>query len=205
MRRLVTALASLAVVFLLIPSVGLAIDPPVDNGVGVMCIYTSTDIAAANNTIENAAPGAHRIYFVLFNPQIESTVLGAATFSWRFEPAITPIVQLTLPPSTLNIGTNFNVIMGFGAGVPVVDGHALVLTADVIFLSDPGQLLVYLGPADPTSIPGFMEYNDFNDPANRQGAVPNSVGGLYENPVFGFNYVTPTEATTWGGVKALFE
>jgi hypothetical protein len=207
MRRLVTALASLAVVFLLIPSIGLAIDPPAANGVGVMCIFTSDDIAAANNVIEVATPFVqHRLYFVLYHPQIASSTLGAATFSWRLDPvpAVAPILTLTLPPSTLNIGTNYNVIMGFGAGVPVVDNHAVVLTVDALFLANPGPTVIYFGPPDPTSIPGHMEYNDFFDPGNRQGSVPNSVDGLYENPVFGLDMVVATEPTTWSGVKALF-
>ncbi len=208
MRRLVTALASLAVVFLLIPSIGLAIDPPVENGVGVLCIFTSDDVAAADNVIESAAPFVqHRLYFMLYHPQIASTTVGAMTFSWSLvpAPAAPPILTLNLPAQTLNIGDNYNVILGFGAGVPVVDNHALVMSMDVLFLSAlGGPTYLYLGPPTPTSIPGYMEYNDFFTPGNRQGAVPNSVAGDYENPVFGFDMAIATEAETWGGVKALF-
>jgi hypothetical protein len=207
MRRLITALASLAVVFLLVPNVGLAIDPPADNNVGVLAILTSEDLGEATNFIEDVVPFAtKRIYFVLFHPQIPGSQLGAMTFSWRMDPvpATTPFLQLMEPAGTVRLGDSWNVIMGYGLGVQIIDSRATCLTVDVTFTSTVAPTLVYLGPPEPTSIPGYMEYNDLFQPQLVFGAVPNSNGGSYDEPVFGFNVSVPTEGETWGGVKALF-
>jgi hypothetical protein len=216
MRRLITILASLTVISLLAPSTGLAqIDPPADYGTATLCIFTAEDLAIANNSIfPPVAPFVqHRLYFVLYNPQIVSDFLGAMTFSWRMEPTPSPapVVILTLPAGTINLGNNYNVILGFGNGVNTVwpgePNHGLVATVDVMFLSAlAAPTSVYLGPADPTSIPGYMEYNDFSNPGIVLPAVPYSVSSLYQNPVFVFggNGPVATESETWGGVKSLF-
>jgi hypothetical protein len=208
MRRLITVLASLAVVSMLVPSIGLAIEPPVDQGVGVLCIYTDEDLTAANNFLADATPFVqHRVYFVLYNAQGGFSSLGAMTFSWSFSPApaSAPIATLFIPSGAVNIGSTYNLLMGFGTPVVLTDNHALVLAADVMFLGALAEpTYIYLGPATPTSIPGQMEYNDYYNPANVLPAHPNSVDGLYENPVFGFGTAVATEGATWGGVKSLF-
>lgn len=211
MRRLVTALASLAVVFLLVPAVGSAIEPPVDNGVGVMCVFTSEDLFEANNYIENAAAfTTYHLYFVLYNPVAPSGSLGGCAFTWRMDPVPSPppvFTSVTLPPNTINIGftPNYEFIMGFGTAVPLVDGAATVVSLDIMFLANPGPTLVYLGPPSVGSLPGQMEYIDFLEIETIRPAYPNSVDGDYDLPVFGFNYSIPTENETWGGVKALFQ
>ena len=87
MRRLVTALASLAVVSLLIPSIGLAIEPPGQTGVGILCIFSGEDLATADNVIPVVTPGvAFNIYFVIYNEQTASNTLGGVEFSWRLDP-----------------------------------------------------------------------------------------------------------------------
>ena len=208
MRTITTIFSALTAVSLLVPSIGLAIAPPVDDGVATLCILTGEEAENASNGIEEVVPFVpYRLYFVLYNEQIASDVLGAMTFSWRFEPTPSPapIVTMYLPPYSLNIGTLYNVIVGFGAGVPTVDNHAVVVTIDLLFLSPIAlPTFIFLGPAEPTSIPGQMEYNDFTEPANILPAHPYSDDEQYDNPVFGFGMPVATEPNTWGGVKSLF-
>ncbi len=207
MRRLVTALASLAVVSMLVPSIGLAIEAPVENGVGVLCIFTGEDLASADNVIPVVTAFVpYDLYFVLYNEQITSNNLGGVEFAWRFDPVVSPaILARDLPANALNIGTDYNVIMGFGSGLVTTDNHVRVLHYQLMFLAPlAGPTSVYLEPTVPASIAGEMAYNDFNNPADLRVLKPNSVDGLYTNPVFGLNMTIATESETWGGVKALF-
>jgi hypothetical protein len=207
MRRLVTALASLAVVFLLVPSIGLAIEPPVENGVGILCIYSGQDLATANNVIPVVTPFVPLdIYFFVYNEQIASDNLGGVEFSWRFEPAgSTPtVLQQEFPVGALNIGTTWNVVCGFGSGLPTIDNHAQVMRAQLFFVTAPTNLVIYLEPAAIPGIPGEMAYNDFSNPGDLLVLKPNSVDGLHSNPVFGFGMETATESQTWSNVKTLF-
>ena len=208
MRNITAILSALTIVTLMNPSPGLAIPPPIDDGVATLCILTGEDAENASNGIEEVVPFVlYHLYFVLYNPQIESDTLGAMTFSWRLEPTPVPapIVMMYLPPNAISIGTLYNVIVGFGTGVPVVDHHAVVVSVELLFFSSIAlPTYIYLGPADPTSIPGQMEYNDFFNPGNILPAHPYSDGEQYDNPVFGFGLTVAAESSTWGGVKALF-
>lgn len=204
MRRLVTALASLAVVFLLIPSIGLAIELPVESGVGILGIVSSEDLESAENF--NAVTGGvpFYIYFYVFNEQIASDNLGGVEFSWTCTPA--PIIlSMDFPAGGLNIGTNTNIVCGFGLGHLTTNNYARVVRAQLFFATTPPATMVYLGPSTPDSIDGEMAYNDYNNPGDIRVMRPNSVGGLYENPVYGFNVTVATQGETWGGVKALFQ
>jgi hypothetical protein len=208
MRRLGTVLASLAVVFLLIPSIGLAIEPPVENGVGILCIYTTEDIETSDNVVPTVTPFVpFDIYFYIYNEQIDSDNLGGVEFNWRFEPVgMAPtVLQVEFPPAGLNVGgSNFNVVCGFGVGLTTVNNMARVMRANLFFTSQPENLEIFLSPPTPDSIDGEMAYNDFNNPGDIRVLKPNSVDGLHENPVFGFGMAIATEGETWGGVKSLF-
>ncbi len=78
------------------------------------------------------------------------------------------------------------------------------MTARILFVSNPPPTYIYLEPPFPDSIDGEMAYAGFDNPSGYLVLKPNSVDGLYENPVFGFNMAVATEANTWGGVKSLF-
>ncbi len=213
MRRLLTALASLAVLALIIPSVGLAIEPPVDNGTdAVLCIFSSEDIPSANNVINPLPLNAPQtIYFVLYYPRVSSGIIGGFEFSWSFAPApaVAPFVLgATYPAGTgaLNIGDNYNQIVGFGNGLPFNgEDHKTIVTFQLLFSADPGVTEIFLGPATPASLPGEIAYNDRANPGDIRPMRPNSVDGLLANPVFGFNEEVATEPATWGSVKALFQ
>lgn len=203
-----TAIAAFTLLTSLAPLVSLAIEPPVDDGMATLCIFNAEDAAAAGNAIEYVVPFVtYRMFFVLYNEQIASDTLGAMAFSWRLEPApvFEPVVTLNLPPQALNIGTRYNVIMGFGLGVPTIDDHAIVLTIDITFISAvTSPIYVFLGPPVPADIPGDMNYSDYENPGIVLPARPFSQDGDCDNPVFAFGVAVATEAETWSGVKSLF-
>jgi hypothetical protein len=192
---------------MLVPSIGLAIEPPVENGVAILCIYSGEDLALADNVIPNVTPFVPLdIYFFIYNEQYSSNNLGGMEFSWRFEPAASAplILQVEFPPQALNIGNNTNVVCGFGGGLMTVDNHARVMRANLLFSSAPSNVKIFLEPSIPASIPGELACNDFNNPGDIRVLKPNSVGGLQTEPVFGFGMTIATEPSTWSSVKALF-
>jgi hypothetical protein len=211
MRKLVTALASLAVVFLLIPSIGLAIEIPVESGVAILGILSTDDIGTAENYIETAPSGLFSIYFYIFNKQISGSVLGGAEFHWWFEGGTAPILLEAEWPSRSLVLTDpqnsdpMNVVVGFGDGVPTVDGHARIMKAN-LFYGAPPTVPVYIrvGQSWHPTIPGEMAYNDWNNAGDIRVMRPNTVGGLYDADVFGFNVTVATQGETWGAVKSLF-
>ncbi len=121
MRRLITALASLAVVSLLIPSIGLAIEPPVENGVGILCIFTSEDLAAADNVIPIVTPFRRTTCTsCIYNEQTHlqqpgwhgvQLALGAGY------PRPCPLLSSSFPPETLNIGDQLQCDPGLRFGL----------------------------------------------------------------------------------------
>jgi hypothetical protein len=192
---------------MLVPSIGLAIEPPVENGVAILCVYSGEDLATADNVIPIvAASTPFDVYFFIYNEQFASDNLGGFEFSWWLEPA-TPapfILEFELPAGALNLYTQTNLVVGLGQGLPTVDNHARIVRMRLMFLSSPAPTTMFVGPATPASIPGEMGYNDNSAPGDIRVMKPNSVDGLLSNPVFGFNMPVATEPETWGSVKALF-
>ena len=158
------------------------------------------------------------MYFVLAHPQVEK--LGGVEFGWAFSPAVAPapvVLGLTLPPNSLNIGTAYNLIVGFGSGLMTSDATLLVSLRLMFTQAPMHQTWITVGPAVPATIPGRMAFNDFHNPADlypmdfifvatwhphldSAGWVQPGIGWL-EN----FCFPIEVEGTTWSQVKAVFE
>ena len=216
MRRLLTALASLAVLALIVPSVGLAMDPPVDNGTdAILAVYvdydagTGDESAAANVINPVPAATAFNVYFVMYYPRVPSQSLGGFEFSWSLQPGNTAplVLSATYPPSALNIGTTTNLIVGLGDPYDFTGStHKVLVTLSLFFAAAPAAPEeMFLSPADPASIAGFMAYDDYYNVSDVRTIMPNSVGGAYNMPVFGFGEPTAVETANWGSLKALFQ
>jgi hypothetical protein len=185
-----------------------------DDGVSSLGIYI--DNTGDYNCFAPAPFVPFNLYFIIARPEVAS--MGGFEFAWRFQPVPTvmPIITaLTLPPNALNIGTNYNLIVGLGSGLITTEA-TIVATASLIALSaiDPNTYL-QAGPATPASHPLHAAYNNFDDPAqiidltfstvDGVGVVIDSAGWVVPG-VFKFNCAgVPTESETWSGVKALFQ
>ena len=187
----------------------------VDDGTSSLGFYF--DNAGDTNCSAPAPFVPFQAYFIVANPEVAN--MGGFEFAWRFAPApaAMPIIQnFVLPPQALNIGTNFNIIVGLGNGLVTSEATVLV-RIDMILLSamDP-ETYVQVGPATPASHPGHAAYNNFADPAQIINMNFATVNGI-DNTVGLDGWVVPgvakmscpgpvaTESETWSGVKALFQ
>jgi hypothetical protein len=152
------------------------------------------------------------LYFIVANPQVQN--MGGFEFSWRFDPApaAQPIITaFTLPPQALNIGTNYNVIVGLGGGLITSEATVVATASMILTAAMSADTYIQAGPATPASHPLHAAYNNFNDPAQiidlsfSNGAA--DAAGFTVPGVFRFSCPGPvaTESETWSGVKALFE
>lgn len=205
MRQL---LIFMMIALLLAPALVAGSPGPVDNGIGVLGIYTETVPRDDIDQLHCLPFVTYDLYFVLSYPVAPSRFLGDAAFSWRFEPATAAPqnVQLILPPQSVSIGDTWNVIIGFATGAPVIGGHALVCTARVMWTTDEDPLAeIYLGPPIPNSVPGYMEYLDFMEIWNIQPAVPHNIHSSFAEPVFVIGNAVAAERSTLSDIKALFD
>jgi hypothetical protein len=68
------------------------------------------------------------VYWILTNPVAAN--LGGFEFAWAFAPDVVPaplILDVTLPPNALNIGTSTNLIVGLGDGLVTTNATTLVV------------------------------------------------------------------------------
>ncbi|MEZ4387342.1 MAG: hypothetical protein R3D98_07130 [Candidatus Krumholzibacteriia bacterium] len=191
----------------------LAVDPPVDNGVGVLGIYTQPAAGPGSDThLENVVPGeVYRLYFVLYHDNTYTRALGAYEFGWRVEPAgAAPMVlDIQWAPQygeCYNFGSAFDLLVGYTMWNPhdPAAGY-LLFSADVMFDTAPDNAGIYLGPSSLESIAGEMAYCDFVRPDELFVMVPNNQDQSQDAPVFTFNSVVATEARSLSSVKALFD
>jgi len=204
MNRLLYVLIALV----LTASATLAVEPPPNDGHGVLCILTAPDPPFENHAQGVVSQQTIDLYFVLYHPLAPSGFIGAADFGWVLDPLPSfAIMASGGPGGTINIGTPQEPILGFGDNAPVSDGHALLYHVQLIFLGDPGMTSCFLHPngVEP-SVPAQMTYVDLEDPAVLQPMLPYAQDDSFANPVFGVNTVpVATESVVWGAVKALFE
>jgi hypothetical protein len=185
-----------------------------DDGISSLGIYF--DSTGDYNCAAPAPFVPFNLYFIIARPEVAN--MGGFEFAWRFEPAPTvmPIITaLTLPPNALNIGTDYNLIVGLGSGLITTEA-TIVATANLILLSAiPPDTYLQAGPATPASHPLHAAYNNFDDPAQIIDLNFSTVDGV--NVVIDaagwvvpgvFRFSCPgiaLESETWSGVKALFE
>jgi hypothetical protein len=186
----------------------------VDTGTSSLGIYF--DNSGDTNCFVPAPATPFNAYFIMASPAVAN--MGGFEFAWRFSPDVVPapfILGTTLPAQALNIGTNYNFIVGLGGGLVTSEATVLV-TLNMMALAAiaPGTVL-QVGPATPASIPLHAAYNDFNNPADIRPMNfstvmgPNDIdaNGWVVNGVAKMSCPGPvaTESTTWSGVKALFQ
>jgi hypothetical protein len=185
-----------------------------DDGTSSLGIYF--DNTGDINCFAPAAAVPFNAYFIMANPDVAN--MGGYEFAWRFSPEIVPapfVLSATFPAGALNIGTNYNFIVGLGSGLVTSEATVLVtLNLMVLAPVNPATRL-QVGPATPASIPGHAAYNDFNNPADIRPMNFSTVMG--PNDIDAQGWVVPgvaqmscpgpvaTESETWSGVKALFQ
>ncbi len=186
----------------------------IDDGINSLGAYFDAD---GNINCLAPTPGQpFNLYWILANPVVEN--LGGFEFAWAFAPEVVPapfILNAFIPPNALNIGTNYNLIVGLGAGLITTEATTLVtFNMMVLALVDP-ETYITVGPATPPSIPGHAATNDFDNPADITPMNFSTVDGV--NVIINeLGWVVPgvakmscpgpmaTETATWGDVKALF-
>ncbi len=195
-------------ILLCLGAVAGAVEPPPDPGTAVLCVFDAPELPA-ENFVEGLAPfTVVTLHFVLYYPVSPSGLLGAVEFGWQLQPPVEHVVlAVNLPEYTINVGNPHELILGYGHGAPVVDGHAYLASVDVMFMTNTWPTYLHLVPIwnwNP-SVPGQMAYVDQEQYEDIQVMVPYSEGFSHESPVFGFNaQPVTTETATWGGVKSLF-
>jgi hypothetical protein len=183
-----------------------------DTGTNSLGVYFDPDFNM--NCIDYTPAVPFPVYFVMAN--CSEAVVGGYEFAWAMTPD--PVGQYfvlatLLPPDALNIGDNFNLIVGIG--VPLITEAATVLVEFSMMVLTPGVMAdITVGPSTPASIPGEtafvsgesilfpMNYSTFDgefvtrDP---QGWVRPGIGTI------GCSAPIATEKESWGSVKALFK
>jgi len=186
-----------------------AINDSGDNSLGVY--FDAPDFNM--NCIDYAVSIPFNMYFVLANCTEE--VVGGFEFAWALDPE--PVGQYfilgtILPPSSLNIGDNNNLIVGIGE--PYYTEAATVLVEFNIMILSPGIFAdITVGPSTPASIPlnaAFVSGDSVLFPMNYstvdgtfvtvdyQGWVRPGVGTI------GCPAPIAVEDASWGSVKSLF-
>jgi hypothetical protein len=172
---------------------GSAFAQPIDPDPNMMGFYW--DMGAT--TVSTDALGIAFGYIVLTNPTFESC--AGYEVGVQFDGGAI-VFALNFPTSAINVGTNTNIIAGFGA--PIATSEATVLGEYLLQLT--GPVYVTLGNAVPPSIDGPLPaVVDGNDNLMQVGlsADVGNVCAVANDPAF---VVVATENESWGGVKSLY-
>jgi hypothetical protein len=206
MKKLIVLLALTC----LTSSMAFAINDSGENSLGVYF-----DLGTFNvNCLDVAASVPANMYFVMAN--CTEPTLAGFEFGWAFDPD--PVGQYfvlasILPPESLNIGTDQNLIVGIGSPIPT-DAATVLVEFQLLFLAAPIMADITVGPSVPASIPGEsafvsgdqvlmpMNYSTFDGEfviRDSQGWVRPGVGTL------GCPAPIAVEEASWGSVKALYQ
>ena len=183
-----------------------------DTGTNSLGVYFDPDFST--NCVEYVAATPFNMYFVMANCSEEA--VGGFEFAWAMDPD--PVGQYfvlatILPPDALNIGDNFNLIVGIGA--PYLTDTATVLVQFSMMVLTPGITAdITVGPSVPASIEGEtafvsgesvlfpMNYSTFDGEfvtRDAEGWVRPGIGNI------GCPAPIAIEKQSWGNVKALFQ
>jgi hypothetical protein len=161
------------------------------------------------NCIEVVDGEPFDVYFVLGHCQLG---VRGFEFAWRMEPAPSvTILNTTLPPRAVNLGTSTNFLVGLGT--PLVTSDATVLvTLRLLTVGVTAGTHFQLGPATPSSIGGHMAFNPGEDigiifpmvfPAYDGLSVDASGWSVPGVATIGCPGPSPTAAQSWSAIKAL--
>ena len=171
------------------------------------------------NCYEPTANLPHFMYFVVASPETPSNTIAGFEFFWDWDPApaLAPfLLAVTLPPGSLNVGDNQNLIVGFGSAPLPNLPATLIVSAQLLWVVVPAvQTYVTVGPATPATIPGRCAIADGADAGFLVPLDFSTVDGV-DVVVDGDGFVRPgigsigcpapiaTETKTWGSVKSLY-
>lgn len=196
-------LTVLSTLVLLAPVVGHAYDP------NLLGIYY--DAAATIDEITIDPNSQHALYLVLLNP-VNDGFGGAGSrdvgFVGGFECGIETaggdlLLSVEFPLPAVNVGSNDNLIVGYGSALPVGSNRAATLATLRVLSFGNNRDGYLLSPSSPQSLAGVMAYIDAEDTGdNLVGMLP--VSGAFDQPVFWFGEWHARESAQWGEVKSLF-
>ncbi len=167
----------------------------------------------AAGTVDQVSIGANTmqvLYLVLLNPVNDDYQGGTRDVGYvgGFECGLVPptgdlVLGVDFPAVAVNVGSTSNLIVGYGAAVPVGSGRAATL-ASVRVLSYGNNRDGYrLALASPPSLAGSLAYVDAEEPgANLVAMMP--VSGAFDRAVFAFGDWKLREQAPWGEIKILF-
>lgn len=168
----------------------------VDEGINSLGAYFDAD--GNVNCFVPAPFQVFDLYWILANPEGEN--LTSFEFEWAFSPAVMPMISyVTLPPNSLNVGTNFHPIVGLMLPLPT-SGCATLMSISMAFDS-PVNPEVYITVRNGSAGGIPVEYstvNGVNVIIGPQGWVNPGVAKMScPGPA-------AIEGQTWGNVKTLF-
>lgn len=167
----------------------------------------------ASGTIDQVSIDANTmqvLYLVLLNPvndDFDGTTRDVAFVS-GFECGLVPpsgdfLLGVDFPAAAVNVGSTSNLIVGYGAAVPVGSGRAATLASVRVLTFGNNRQGYRLALASPPSLAGSLAYVDAEDPvANLVGMMP--VSGSFDRAVFCFGDWKLREQAPWGEIKSLF-
>ena len=183
-----------------------------DTGTNSLGVYFDPDFN--QNCIDYTPSVPFPVYFVMANCSEEA--VGGYEFAWAMDPDPVGqyfVLSTVLPPYALNIGDNFNLIVGIGA--PYLTDTATVLVQFSMMVLTPGITAdITVGPSVPASIEGEtafvsgesvlfpMNYSTFDGEfvtRDAEGWVRPGIGNI------GCPAPIAIEKQSWGNVKALFQ
>lgn len=193
------AAVRLAAVFALVAA--LAVPAAVlASGYGAMGLYADSD--ATVNQIE-ASGGMLPLYLVASDPADDfghapDSITGFEG-SIDFQSPSDFVMQVDFPVEVINVGSNDNLIVGFGSPLPL-SGSSVVLATVVIYTQGQPESNVYLRPAEPASVPGYLAVVD----QDFQLVPMEPASGDSERPVFFINSNGFLQNASWGTAKILY-
>ena len=165
------------------------------------------DDQATTNQIQDAR-GQLSLYLVALNPtyggRAISNIQGFEA-SISFQETSDFVMGTSFPVDHVNIGTQDNWIVGYGEPL-LVQGPATVIASVVVYTAGNPESNIFLGPAQPPSIPGYMALLDAESlDDDNGGLVPMEPASRdFSKPVFLVNSAGLTEFANWGTAKSLF-
>ncbi len=150
MPRISCALVMAGALALAFPNITQAICDDVENGIGVYFDSSSYTV----NCLETAPAVPITMYFVLRNCSLDA--IGGYEFAWRIEPDAdpAPLVLGSTWPCGIDVWDPYNVIIGCGTPLTTT-GPTLLLSVQLYFLVQPELTFIQVGPATPSSLPGY--------------------------------------------------
>jgi len=198
---------ALFAVMLMVPTLALGW---AENNIGLYVVPNPTGDDAEASLIATGA-GGHTLYLVLSTPHnfnTDATIVNLSGFELSLSelPPGWSIGEIVLPEGVLDLDGAQEHFFCSGAFPPAV-GNDIVLAEVPIgtFDAAPSGGPVFMAPYfTAPSIPGHMAITDGDDAHSLSPAFPSS--GDYGQPIFGINMaVVPTEDTSWGSVKSMFQ